>query len=203
MRIEIWADVICPWCYIGRARFEKSLAAFDRRDEVEVVHRSFELDPTRSSVEPLLDYLGAKFGARAAEMEDGVAALARAEGLEYRQDRMIGNTFDVHRLLHLAAAQGVQSSLLDTVLRANFGQARSLFDVESLVELADEAGVSDARKTLEDPEAFADEVRADELKARQLGVSGVPFVVLDGRLAVAGAQESETFTQALRQAFDG
>ncbi|WP_394620670.1 DsbA family oxidoreductase [Lentzea sp. JNUCC 0626] len=204
MQVEFWADVICPWCYIGKARFEKALAAFEHRAEVTVVHRAFELDPTKEGVESVQDMLAAKFGSRAAEMEDSVAQLARDEGLEYRLDREVGNTFDVHRVLHLAGERGVQPQVLDAVLRANFGQARSLFTAESLTEIAVEAGLdgADVKTVLEDPSAYADEVRADESRARDIGVSGVPFVALDGRLAVAGAQPVELFGRALTQAWE-
>ncbi|SEQ29311.1 Predicted dithiol-disulfide isomerase, DsbA family [Lentzea albida] len=202
MQVEFWADVICPWCYIGKARFDKALAAFEHRDEITVVHRAFELDPGRTGVESVQDMLAAKFGPRAAEMEASVAQLARDEGLEYRLDREVGNTFDVHRLLHLAGEKGVQHQVLDAVLHANFGQARSLFTPESLTEVVTEAGLdaADVKAVLEDPAACAGEVRADEQRARDIGVSGVPFVVLAERFAVSGAQPTELFERALAQA---
>jgi predicted DsbA family dithiol-disulfide isomerase len=204
MQVEIWADVICPWCYIGKARFEKALAGFEHRAEITVVHRAFELDPARDTVEPLQEMLAAKFGPRAGEMENSVAQLARDEGLEYRQDRVVGNTFDAHRLLHLAGERGIQREVLNAVLRANFAQARSLFTAESLAEIAAEAGLDpvDAKAVLSDPAKYADEVRADQARARELGVSGVPFVVVGGRLAVAGAQPTELFGRALTQAWE-
>jgi predicted DsbA family dithiol-disulfide isomerase len=204
MQVEIWADVICPWCYIGKARFEKALARFEHRAEVAVVHRAFELDPDKTSVEPVPQMLAAKFGPRAAEMENSVAQLARDEGLGYRQDREVGNTFDVHRLLHLAGERGLQQELLNAVLHANFAEARTLFTAESLTEIAAEAGLdrTDIRAVL-DSAAYADEVRTDEKRAREIGISGVPFVVVDGRLAVAGAQPAELFERALTQAWEG
>ncbi|MGW4212052.1 DsbA family oxidoreductase [Lentzea sp. NPDC004789] len=204
MQVEFWADVICPWCYIGKARFEKALARFEHRAEVTVVHRAFELDPDKTSVEPVPQMLAAKFGPRAAEMEDSVAQLARDEGLGYRQDREVGNTFDVHRLLHLAGERGLQQQVLDAVLHANFAEARTLFTAESLTEITAEAGLdrADIRAVL-DSAAYADEVRADEKRAREIGISGVPFVVVDGRLAVAGAQPAELFERALTQAWEG
>lgn len=204
MQVEFWADVICPWCYIGKARFEQALAGFEHRAEVTVVHRAFELDPGRATVEPVQDMLAAKFGPRAGEMEDSVAQLARDAGLEYRLDREVGNTFDVHRLLHLAGERGLQQQVLDAVLHANFAEARSLFTAESLSEIATGAGLepADVKAVLDDPAAYADEVRADEQRARDLGVSGVPFVVLDNRLAVAGAQPAELFEKALNQAWE-
>lgn len=204
MQVEIWADVICPWCYIGKARFEQALAGFEHRAEITVVHRAFELDPARDTVEPVQEMLAAKFGPRAGEMENSVAQLARDEGLEYRLDREVGNTFDVHRLLHLAGERGIQQEVLNAVLRANFAQARSLFTAESLSEIVAEAGLDpvDTKAVLADPTKYADEVRADQARARELGVSGVPFVVVGGRLAVAGAQPSELFGRALTQAWE-
>ncbi|NGY65936.1 DsbA family oxidoreductase [Lentzea sp. NEAU-D13] len=204
MQVEFWADVICPWCYIGKARFEQALAGFEHRAEITVVHRAFELDPGRATVEPVQEMLAAKFGPRAGEMEDSVAQLARDAGLEYRLDREVGNTFDVHRLLHLAGERGLQQEVLNAVLHANFAEARSLFTVESLSEIAAEAGLdpADVKAVLDDPAAYADEVRADEKRARDLGVTGVPFVVLDNRLAVAGAQPAELFEKALNQAWE-
>lgn len=204
MLVEFWADVICPWCYIGKARFEQALAGFEHRTEVTVVHRAFELDPARTTVEPVPQMLAAKFGPRAGEMENSVAELARAEGLEYRLDREVGNTFDVHRLLHLAGERGIQQQVLDVVLHANFAQARTLFTIESLSEIAAEAGLDpvDTKAVLDDPAKYADEVRADEARAREFGVTGVPFVVVGERLAVAGAQPSELFGRALTQAWE-
>ena len=204
MQVEFWADVICPWCYIGKARFEKALAGFEHRAEITVVHRAFELDPTKSGVESVQDMLATKFGPRAAEMEESVAQLARDEGLEYRLDREVGNTFDVHRLLHLAGEKGIGHEVLDAVLRANFAQARSLFTPESLTEITTEAGLdaADVKTVLEDPTAYADEVRADEQRARDIGVSGVPFVVVGERVAVSGAQPVELFGRALTQAWE-
>jgi predicted DsbA family dithiol-disulfide isomerase len=204
MQVEFWADVICPWCYIGKARFEKALAGFEHRAEITVMHRAFELDPTKDGVESVQDMLATKFGPRAAEMEESVAGLARAEGLEYRLDREVGNTFDVHRLLHLAGEKGIGQEVLTAVLHANFAQARSLFTPESLTEIATEAGLdaADVKSVLEDPTAHADDVRADEQRARDIGVSGVPFVVVGERVAVSGAQPVELFGRALTQAWE-
>ncbi|MDF3302164.1 DsbA family oxidoreductase [Streptomyces tropicalis] len=212
MRVEIWSDIACPWCYVGKARFEKALAAFAHRDEIEVVHRSFELDPdrTKGDVQPVLGLLAAKYGmseAQAQAGEDDLGRQAAAEGLEYRtRDRDHGSTFDMHRLLHLAAERGRRSELLDALYRANFAEERSVFaDDERLVELAVAAGLDadDARRVLADPAAYADAVRADEQEAAQLGVTGVPFFVLDRAYGVSGAQPAEVFTRALEQAWGG
>ena len=211
MRVEIWSDIACPWCYVGKARFEKALEAFPHRDGVEVVHRSFELDPGRAKgdVQPVIKMLTKKYGmseAQAQAGEENLGTQAAAEGLDYRtRDRDHGNTFDMHRLLHLAKEQGRQDELIQIFYRANFAEERSVFaeGEERLVELAVEAGLdADAvRKVLGDPAAYADEVRADEREAAELGANGVPFFVLDRKFGVSGAQPTEVFAQALTQAW--
>ncbi|MCZ0210365.1 DsbA family oxidoreductase [Streptomyces achromogenes] len=211
MRVEIWSDIACPWCYVGKARFEKALAAFPHRDEVEVVHRSFELDPGRAKgdVQPVITMLTRKYGmseAQAQAGEDNLGAQAAAEGLDYRtRGRDHGNTFDMHRLLHFAKEHGRQDALIQVLYRANFAEERSVFSEgdERLVELAAEAGLAAgaARAVLADPDAYAEEVRADEREAAQLGATGVPFFVLDRTYGVSGAQPAEVFTQALTQAW--
>ncbi|MFD7698451.1 DsbA family oxidoreductase [Streptomyces caelestis] len=210
MRVEIWSDIACPWCYVGKARFEKALAAFPHREQVEVVHRSFELDPgrARDDVQPVISMLTRKYGmseAQAEAGEDNLGTQAAAEGLPYHtRGRDHGSTFDMHRLLHFARERGRQVELLDLLYRANFAEERSVFnDDERLVELAGAAGLdTDAvRGVLADPRAYADEVRADEREAAQLGASGVPFFVLDRKYGVSGAQPAEVFTQALTRAW--
>ncbi|MER5507412.1 DsbA family oxidoreductase [Streptomyces sp. NPDC002766] len=211
MKVEIWSDIACPWCYVGKARFEKALAAFPHRDRVEVVHRSFELDPGRAKgdVQPVITMLTKKYGmseAQAQAGEENLGAQAAAEGLEYRtRDRDHGNTFDMHRLLHLAKERGRQDELIQVLYQANFAEERSVFAEgdERLVELAVAAGLEaeDARKALADPTAYADDVRADEREAAELGANGVPFFVLDRKYGVSGAQPAEVFAQALTQAW--
>ncbi|NUR41931.1 MAG: DsbA family oxidoreductase [Streptomyces sp.] len=211
MRVEIWSDIACPWCYVGKARFEKALEAFPHRDGVEVVHRSFELDPGRAKgdVQPVIKMLTKKYGmseAQAQAGEENLGAQAAAEGLAYRtRDRDHGNTFDMHRLLHLAKEQGRQNELIQAFYQANFAEERSVFSEgdERLVELAVAAGLDadDVRKVLADPTAYADDVRADEREAAELGANGVPFFVLDRKYGVSGAQPAEVFAQALSQAW--
>ncbi|MDX5568546.1 DsbA family oxidoreductase [Streptomyces sp. ID05-04B] len=211
MRVEIWSDIACPWCYVGKARFEKALEAFPHRDQVEVIHRSFELDPGRAKgdVQPVLAMLTKKYGmsqAQAQAGEENLGAQAAAEGLDYRtRDRDHGNTFDMHRLLHFAKEQGRQDELVQILYRANFAEERSVFTEgdERLVELAVEAGLdADAARTvLGDRAAYADEVRADEREAAELGANGVPFFVLDRAYGISGAQPAEVFAQALTRAW--
>ncbi|MQY08967.1 DsbA family oxidoreductase [Actinomadura macrotermitis] len=209
MRVEIWGDIACPWCYIGKARFAAGLAAFEHRDQVEVVHRSFELDPRAPKGEtgPVLPMLAAKYGLtldQARQAEQRVAAAAASEGLDYLADgRDHGNTFDLHRLLHFAREHGRQERLLDLAYRANFAEERSVYDRERQLELAVQAGLDreQAAAVLDDESAYAGAVRADEREAAELGATGVPFYVLDRRLGVSGGQPAEVFTDALRQAW--
>jgi predicted DsbA family dithiol-disulfide isomerase len=208
MRVDIWSDVICPWCYVGKARFEKALDSFAHRDEVEVVYHSFELDPNspRGVSESNLAMLSQKFGKSRAEalaMDDHVGGLARAEGLGFDSGRPVGNTFDIHRVLHLGLNRGVQRELLSAVNEAYFAQARDIFDRDVLTEIAAGAGL-DATETgkVFDSGAYADEVRQDELQARQIGIGGVPFFVFDMALGASGAQPTELFSKALSQAWD-
>ena len=208
MRVDIWSDVICPWCYVGKARFEKALSSFAHRDEVEVVYHSFELDPSypKDSRETTFAMLSRKYGmseadARAAESR--LANLAAAEGLGFHSERPVGNTFDIHRVLHLGLAKGVQAELLDAVNEAYFGQGRQVFDRDVITEIAAGAGLDGAAAgDVIDGDAYAEEVRQDELQARELGVSGVPFFVFDMALGVSGAQSTEMFASALQQAWD-
>ena len=209
MRVEVWSDVSCPWCYVGKARFEQGLAGFEHKDHVEVVFRSFELDPQRAKGDTVqvLPMLASKYGMsleQAKQAEGRVAENAAEAGLEYlTEGRDHGNTFDIHRVLHFAKTKGKQGELLDLAYRANFAEERSIFDSERLVELAVQAGLdeSEVRAVLADETAFAGAVREDEQEASMLGATGVPFFVLDRKFGVSGGQPAEVFTQALEQAW--
>ncbi|MGX1547843.1 DsbA family oxidoreductase [Streptomyces adustus] len=209
MRVEVWTDIACPWCYVGRARFGQGLAAFAHRDEVEVIPRSFELNPQAvNGAEPIIDAVAAQYGRTREQQvarEEQAADMAREAGLDFRiGGRVFGNTFDVHRLIHFAKQHGRQVELTDLAFRANFAEERSIYDRETQVSLAVEAGLdaAQARGVLDNPEAFAAEVRADERLASDLGVSGVPFFVLDRSYAVNGVQSAGMFTQALEKAWE-
>ncbi|MFF2350758.1 DsbA family oxidoreductase [Kitasatospora sp. NPDC058115] len=209
MRVEIWSDINCPWCYIGKARFERALERFPHRGDVEVVHRSFELDPRAPhQARPVVPLLAAKYGMgleQAEAAEQGIADNAQAEGLAYvRAGRDAANSFDMHRMLHFAAEHGRQAALLDLLYRANFAEEASAFAPGRLVELAVEAGLDGAQaaRVLADRQAYADAVREDEATASAMGATGVPFFVFDRRLGVSGAQPADTFTAALEQAWE-
>jgi predicted DsbA family dithiol-disulfide isomerase len=205
MRVDIWADIVCPWCYIGERRFARGLAGFEHHGEVDVVYRSFELDPSipKGQATPVLDMLAAKYGlsrAEAGQAEARVALLAAADDLGFTSDRATGNTFDAHRLVHLGRERGAQGPLLQRLYHAYFAEGRSVFDVGTLVGVAAEAGLDPDRvqEALEDG-SYGEAVRADEDEARALGITGVPFYVIDGKYGVSGAQPAEAFTHALQQ----
>jgi predicted DsbA family dithiol-disulfide isomerase len=208
MKVEIWSDVVCPWCYIGKRRFESALARFEHRDDVDVVWRSFELDPTtpRSRSGNLAEHLSGKYGidvGQAHQLQDRVAAVAAAEGLEYRFDlAQPTNSFDAHRLIHLARRYDQQDAMKERLLRAYFTEGRNIADLETLVELADDVGLVSAEvRSMLTSDELADEVRADQRDARALGISGVPFFVLDRAYGVSGAQPAEVMLDALRTAW--
>ena len=221
MRIDIWSDLVCPWCYIGKRRFEQALASFAHRDDVAIVHRSYQLDPhsPRGTTADRRQMLQQKYGwspIQAQEMDARMVQTAAAEGLEYRlAGGVTGNTMDAHQLVHLAADRGIQDAVVERLYRAHFTEQRSIFDRDSLVTLAVEAGLDpDAARGVLQRDAYANAVAADNADARSLGVNGVPFFVLspppraDGtpassrqRLGVSGAQPVATFSAALDQAW--
>jgi len=210
MQVEIWSDVVCPWCYLGKRRFEHALEGFEHRDEVEVVYRSFELDPTIApgTTQATVDMLARKYGMSLAQAHDAQRQMeqrAAGDGLEFRMDGLrSGNTRDAHRLLHLAKEHGKEPELVERLHRAYFTEQTSVFDAETLADLAVEVGLdrADAEKVLA-TDAYADAVESDERTARELGASGVPFFVIDRRYGVSGAQPVDVLRQALERAYAG
>lgn len=205
MKIEIWSDIVCPWCYIGKRRFESALATFPHRDDVEVVYRSFELDPSaeKKSGVSSTDMLAKKYRIsreRAEAMNARVSALAAQEELDYHlESARHANTFDAHRLIHFAASHGRQIEMKERLMRAYFTESADVGDTDTLVRLAAEVGLNtgEAREALQRG-AFADDVRADERRAQMLGISGVPYFVIDEKYGISGAQPTEVFAQALQ-----
>jgi predicted DsbA family dithiol-disulfide isomerase len=183
MRVDIWSDLVCPWCYIGKRRFETALAAFPDREHLQVVHRAFQLDPSmpKGRLFRHRDVLMRKYGmseAQVAAAQARLEGIAAAEGLEYHlADSHTGNTLDAHRLVHHAAAGGIQDAVIERSLAA-------------------EAGLPDANMVLAG-ELHADAVRADHQQANALGANGVPLFLFDGRYSVSGAQSADVFAQAL------
>ena len=201
MKIEVWSDIVCPWCYIGKRRLESALADFD--GDVEVEWKSFQLDPEfpRGKAIPVYDALGQKFGTgQVREMTERVSALAEVEGLHYDYDHAVMvNTFDAHRLAHHAKSQGLGPEMHERLMRAQLIEGETLNDVDTLVRLAEELGVEGAGPVVTS-DKYTAEVEADILEARQLGASGVPFFVLDRKYGVSGAQPVEVFAKALETA---
>ena len=205
MKIEIWSDVVCPWCYIGKRRLEHALGEFEHADEVEIAWRSFQLNPDTpaGTAVPTSEYLVQRFGPQASQMTGRAAALGREEGLDLDFDSSLTvNTLDAHRLLHLAADLGVGDAAKERLLRAHFTEGADLSDLETLVRLAGEAGVDPdrAREVLAGTE-YGDAVQADIELARAFGATGVPFFVIDRKYGISGAQPAEAFLQALRTAY--
>jgi predicted DsbA family dithiol-disulfide isomerase len=208
VKVEIWSDVVCPWCYIGKRRFETALQGFPH--PVELTWRSFQLDPsaTSSPAGAHVSHLAEKYGRTVEEvkgMVDNVTATAAAEGLEYRLDlAQSGNTFDAHRLLQLAKDHGVQDLLKERLDKAYFTEGEAIADHDTLLRLATEVGLpSDEVSQVLATDRFAADVRHDIAEARELGINGVPFFVIDRRYAVSGAQPAELLRSALDQAQAG
>jgi len=209
MRIEIWSDVVCPWCYVGKRNFEAALAAFEHRDDVEVTYRSFELDPSAPAVRhgDYVAHLARKYGmsqTQAQNMIDSMTKTGAGAGvvLDFERARP-GNTFDAHRLLHLAKEKGVQQPLKERLMRATFTDGEPIGDREALVRLAAEAGIppEEAVAALEGG-AYAAEVRADEALALELGISAVPYFVVDRKFGIPGAQAPDVILQVLQRAWE-
>jgi predicted DsbA family dithiol-disulfide isomerase len=206
MRVEIWSDLVCPWCYVGKRRFEKTLALFDRRDEVQILHRSFQLNPAAprdrtSSRGEMLMHKYRLSPTQVEEMDARMTQTAAGEGLEFNlKGTLTGNTFDAHQLVHLGQAHGLQDAIVERLFRAYFTEQRSLFDQASLVSLAAEAGLDrDEVAAALRENRCADAVIADIETARRLGATGVPLFVFDGRHGISGAQASDVFLDALHQ----
>ncbi|HEV7980598.1 DsbA family oxidoreductase [Amycolatopsis sp.] len=208
MRVDVWADLVCPWCYLGKRRFDNALAEFGHAEDVEVVHHSFQLDPSfpKGQVLDQREMLTEKYGMTAEQAtKSGLEMEERAAdaGLEYNMTGIqVGNTVDAHQILHLGAKHGLADAVMERLYRAHFTEKRSIFTHDSLVELAVDAGLDgdEARSVLESG-TYAEAVAADGAEARALGANGVPFFVIDNRYGVSGAQPQEVFAKALTQAY--
>jgi predicted DsbA family dithiol-disulfide isomerase len=208
LKVDIWSDVVCPWCYIGKRRFESALAKFEHRDEVEVVWRSFELDPSAPALregDPA-ERLAAKYGMsrqQAVDNQQRLTDMAAREGLDFHfETAQSGNTFNAHRLLHLAEKHGLQGDAKERLMRAYFTEAEPIGDFETLVRLAGTIGIAeDEARGVLSSDAYTEDVRADEHEAAELGINGVPFFVIDRRYGVSGAQPPEVLLQAMQQAW--
>lgn len=210
LRVDVWSDIACPWCHVGKRHLEQALERFPHRDEVDVLWRAFELDPSapRELDERIAygDRLAKKYGCPRAEADEMIRRMtetAARDGLDFRFDRIHpSNTFDAHRVLHLAQERGKQDAVKERFLRAYLTEGASIGDPETLVRLAGEAGLDpeEVRATLAS-DAFALDVREDEEEATELGIRGVPFFIVGGRYAISGAQPAEILLRALTLAW--
>ena len=206
MIIDVWSDVVCPWCFIGKRRLEKALSLFEHRDQVTIRHRAFQLQPDIEATVRTSDYLAEKYQLpteKVKEMQANVCAIADGEGLCYSLDETLsGNTFDAHRLLLWAATIDRQDALLEEMYSSYFEKSEPLFSRSDLIAVASRVGIAedDVSKVL-DSGAYRDEVIADRRLASQLGANGVPFFVVDMKFGISGAQPLEAFTQTLEGAW--
>ena len=206
MKVDIWSDVYCPWCYLGKRRLEKALDQFEHADQVEIVWHSFQLDPNASneSTSTANELLAKKLGRSVREIEAMHAKmtdLVAEDGLEYHFDKVIpGNSFDAHRLLHLAAKHNLQDEMEERLMKAHFTDGLSVHNGEALVQLGTEVGLdSEEVRGMLSSDAYADDVHQDIRDAMEIGIHGVPFFIFGGKYAVSGAQRTELFLQALNQ----
>ena len=206
MDVEIWSDIACPWCYIGKRRFEAALTQFEHRDDVRVTWRSFELDPSAPAEREgdRAERLAEKYGMtvdQARQMERQMTETAAGEGLDFRFDiARSGSTFDAHRVVHLAAEHGLQDAMKERLLRAYFGEGELMSDHDTLVRLAGEVGVDeDSVRQMLASDRFAEEVRGDELTASRFGISAVPTFVVDRSIGASGAHPPDALLELLRE----
>ncbi len=209
MEVEIWSDIACPWCYIGKRRFEAALAQFEHAEDVRVTWRSFELDPSAPAERAgnRAERMAEKYGVtveQARAMEQRVTDAAAGEGLDFRFDiARSGVTFDGHRLIHIAAERGLGDVMKERLMRAYFTEGQLISDRDALVRLAVEVGLDEDKvRGLLESDSYVDEVRADERDAAALGISAVPTFVVGRRLGVSGAQPPDVMLALLRQGWE-
>lgn len=207
MKIEVWSDFVCPFCYIGKRRLEDALAQFPHRDQVEIEFKSFELDPNspKNIDKSIHEVLAAKYGMsleQAKKANQDVGQQAASVGLTFHFETMKpSNTFDAHRLAKFAKSHGKEAEVTEKLLYAYFTESKQIGDFETLADIAAEAGLDrqEALNSLQSQSAYANEVRIDESMAQQYGISGVPFFVINSKYAISGAQPTQTFVGALHQ----
>ncbi len=207
MKIEVWSDLICPWCYIGKRRFESALAHYDRSTDVQVIWRSFELDPNAAAgfTETLVQVLSRKYGVsaqQAAGMNAHVSDIAALEGLTYNLEHAHpGNTFNAHRLAHYASSLGRGHEMVERLMHDYFTESLPIGEPEALILSAVKAGfLEDDVRVIINSNQFKAEVRSDENRANLLHIRGVPFFLINEKHTISGAQPVEVFIQALENA---
>lgn len=210
MKIEVWSDYVCPFCYIGKRRLEEALQQFPHKDQVEVEFKSFELDPNSPeySGQNIHEVLAKKYGMsidQAKQANHGVGQQAATVGLTFNFDNMKPtNTFDAHRLAKFAKTQGKEAVLSEKLLQGYFTEAKHIGDIDTLADLAEVSGLNrqEALTVLNDKTAYANEVRADEGIAHQYQITGVPYFIINSKYAISGAQPIETFKGALEKVWE-
>jgi len=210
MKIEVWSDFVCPFCYIGKRRLENALSQFPNKDKVEVEFKSFELDPNANlySGKSIHEALATKYRMSVEEAKkanENVGLQAASVGLTFNFDEMKPtNTFDAHRLTKYAATVGKEKELTEKLLQSYFTDSKLISDYDTLIEIGQSVGLDEVeqRAILLDKDKFANDVRIDEAIANQIGVTGVPFFVINQKYSISGAQPTETFLRALNQVWE-
>lgn len=209
MKIEIWSDVICPFCYIGKRQFDNALAQFPNQEKIEVIWKSYQLSPdmktdtSKSVYQFLAEHKGISL-AQSKQMHENVVSMAKKEGLDYHFDKAISaNSFRAHRFLHLAKAKNLQHQAEEKLFAAYFTEGKNIDDIGVLLQIATEIGIdTEEAKTALNSDSYRTAVQTDIQEAENIGVTGVPFFVLNRKYAVSGAQGTATFLQALQQAYN-
>ncbi|MCC7465684.1 MAG: DsbA family oxidoreductase [Saprospiraceae bacterium] len=208
MKIEIWSDVVCPFCYIGKRKLEQALEQFPHRDQVEITWKSFQLDPeTPVNGGDYLQYLATRKGWSldyTRQLTQQVTQMASNAGLEYHLEKAItANSFDAHRVAHLASTKGLGDGMAEALFKAHFVEGKSISDHKTLTEIGTAVGLeANEVSQLLASKQFTEEVQKDIQEARQLQISGVPFFVVDRKYAISGAQDTSVFLQTLQAAFE-
>ncbi|TGA98321.1 DsbA family oxidoreductase [Sporolactobacillus shoreae] len=210
MKIEVWSDIACPFCYIGKHRLEEALSGFSHKDQVEVAFKSFELDPgaPRSTEKTIYEKLAANYGISIEQAKQNTKSLnlqAANVGLTLNFDGIkLTNTFDAHRLIKWAMHFGKEAAVTEKLFHAYFIESKNLGSLETLADIAESANLErdEALKVINDQALYSDEVRSDEDIARQYGINGVPFFIINRKYAISGAQPTDTFVAALQQVWE-
>ncbi|MCM3631768.1 MULTISPECIES: DsbA family oxidoreductase [Paenibacillus] len=204
MKVEIWSDFACPFCYIGKTYYERALEQFPHREQIVTQYKSFELDPNESQKRPTIESLAEKYGTsvqQAKEMTSGVASRAKEAGLTFNFEHMMTiNSLDAHRIVHYAETVGKSKELVEALFYAYFTENKDLSDRQVLISIAESVQLQ-VTEVLEDEQKYKAQVRADEFEAQQLGVRGVPFFVVDRKYAISGAQPVSVFVDTLNKAW--
>ncbi len=210
MKVEIWSDIVCPFCYIGKRHFESALKSFSNADDIEIVWKSYQLDPEtpkQQTKQNVYEYLATRKGIsveQSKSMHDNVVKMAFSTGLNYNFDKaIVANSYDAHRLIQLAKSKNFGDAAEESLFKAYFIEGKDIANHEMLINLGKEIGLdASSIKTMLESNQFSDEVERDSYEAVQIGVSGVPFFVIDGRYAISGAQPVPVFLQTLQKAFE-